>query len=62
MKKTYIAPCCTIVALGARENLLQPSLTINTASKNLHLTDPYSGGGSGYARETIRSRDAWEEW
>jgi hypothetical protein len=51
------------VVLGAKENLMQPSLvTEKTASKDIHLNDPYSGGGSGYARETVRSRDAWEEW
>ena len=51
------------MVLGAKENLMQPSLvTEKTASKNIHLDDPYSGGGSGYARETIRSSDAWEEW
>ena len=63
MKKTYTKPHCTVVVLGAKENLMQPSLvTEKTASKNIHLDDPYSGGGSGYARETIRSSDAWVEW
>lgn len=64
MKKTYTTPCCTVVVLGAKENLMQPSLvTEKTASRDIHLNDPYSGGGSGYARETVRSRDVWaEEW
>lgn len=63
MKKTYTTPCYPVVVLGAKENLMQPSLvTEKTASKDIHLNDPYSGGGSGYARETVRSRDAWEEW
>jgi hypothetical protein len=62
MKKTYTAPACTVVVLGAKENLMQPSLDNNRTATKEVIDDPYSGGGSGYARETVRSRDAWEEW
>jgi len=57
MKKTYIKPETTVVALNVCNNLLVES--------NVTLSEtPYNPSTSGeiQSREVIQSRDAWEEW
>lgn len=66
MKKTYIKPETTVVALNVRDNVLQAG-SINEVSG---LSGFGGNGGSSSAggvseaegREVIQSRDAWEEW
>ena len=65
MKKTYIEPKTTIVALNVRDNVLQAG-SINEISgisglgKGNNTTDGNVTDAD--AREVIRPRDAWEEW
>lgn len=62
MKKTYIKPETTVVALKVRDNML---ISASGGGDNL-----LGNGGStesssivnADSREVIRSRDAWEEW
>lgn len=57
MKKTYIKPKSTVVAINVKENLMTPSRLEQGEGGN---------GDEGEAREVvrqdIRSRGAWEEW
>lgn len=63
MKKKYVMPDCVVVKLNTERSLMQtsPVLNNNTATRQI-INDAYSGGGSGYSRETISTPDAWEEW
>ena len=57
MKKTYIEPKTTVVALNVRNNLLvESNVTVSET--------PYDPSTSGeiQSREIIQSRDVWEEW
>ena len=57
MKKTYLKPETTVVALNVCNNLLVES--------NVTLSEtPYNPSTSGeiQGREVIKSQDAWEEW
>lgn len=56
MKKIYVKPESTVVALNVRSNVLQasdpkydPDQTTTETSGNL-------------SREVIKTQDAWEEW
>ena len=64
MKKTYIEPKTTVVALDVRDNVM-----INASGNGNSLLS--SGGNTSEAggseivvdaREVIKSQDAWEEW
>ena len=62
MKRTYIKPDITVVALNVRDNVL-----VSISGDGDAIVG--NGGGSGDggiieadAREVIRSRGAWEEW
>jgi hypothetical protein len=59
MKKTYLKPETTVVALNVRENVLQ-------ASEKVLMGGNYNGSTSIEAREVIQENidapDAWEEW
>jgi hypothetical protein len=58
MKKTYIEPKNTVVALNVRDNVL--------ATSNLGVGDPLESASGAEGREVIqldiKSQDAWEEW
>ena len=56
MKKTYIEPKTTVVALNVRNSILQAS--------NGKLDDTQEITNESYfgARENIKVPDAWEEW
>ena len=64
MKKIYIKPETTVVALNVRDNVM-----INVSGGG---GDNIASGGGGTkditgpvevdAREVIKTRDAWEEW
>jgi hypothetical protein len=56
MKKTYIKPETTVVALKVKEQLLSGSEQVNLSN-----TD-YDGSAKIEAREVIKTQDAWEEW
>ena len=66
MKKTYIKPETTVVALNVRDNVLQAG-SINEVSG---LSGFGGNGGSSSAggvseaegREVIQAPDAWDEW
>ena len=66
MKKTYIEPKNTVVALNIRDNIMQAG-SINEVSG---LADFGGNGGSSSvggiseaeSREVIKSQDVWEEW
>lgn len=66
MKKTYIEPKTTIVALNVRDNVLQAG-SINEIS-GLGGFEGKGGNSStgdvteAESREVIKSPDAWEEW
>ena len=59
MKKTYIKPETTVVAVNVRDNMLQET-------SNVKLGGNYNGSASIEAREVIQENidapDAWEEW
>lgn len=56
MKKKYIEPKTTVVALNINSNLMQASNA--TLDSTQSITDSNSFGG----REVIQAPDAWEEW
>ena len=60
MKKTYLKPETTVVALNVRENVLQAS------TREVKLGGAYDGSATIEAREVIQENidapDAWEEW
>ena len=63
MKKTYIEPKNTVVALNIRDNIMQAG----SAPDKYNIVDPTSGpeiteGTDVGAREVIDIPDAWEEW
>jgi len=61
MKKTYIEPKITVVALNVRDNIL---ISASGGGDNLlgSGTDTESAGiGSADSREVIQPRSAWEE-
>jgi hypothetical protein len=66
MKKTYIKPETTVVALNVRDNVLQAG-SINEVS-GLGGFEGKGGNSStggvteAEGREIIRSQDPWEEW
>ena len=66
MKKTYIEPKNTVVALKVRANILQtsPVSEISGVSGLNYDEGGTDAGGitEGGARETISSPDAWDEW
>jgi len=58
MKKTYIKPENTVIAINVRENLMdasQGSLSTNEEDR-ITLSNDFGG------REVIEAPDAWEEW
>ena len=55
MKKTYLKPETTVVALNVRENVLQAS------TREVKLGGTYNGSATIEAREVIDDPDAWEE-
>ena len=57
MKKTYIKPDTTVVALNVRDNVLQNTSIFDTTNPE-SMDDDDSFG----AREVIDAPDAWEEW
>lgn len=63
MKKTYIEPKTTVVALNVRDNVMQAG----SAPQNVTIDNPASGPSIGSSedvggREVINTPDAWEEW
>ena len=54
MKKIYIKPETTVVALNVRDNVLQ-------ATSTLKADEDYEGLPV-QSREVIQTQDAWEEW
>lgn len=61
MKRTYIKPDITVVALNVRDNVL---ISASGDGDNIVSGGGSTSGGSiteSDAREIIRSRDAWEE-
>lgn len=56
MKKTYIKPETTVVALNVCNNLLVESIV------DINNDDAFPQEAVPEAREVIRSRGAWEEW
>jgi hypothetical protein len=64
MKKTYIKPETTVVALNVRDNVLQAGSVVEVQGiTGFKKGDEYTSGSydSG-AREVIEAPDAWEEW
>ena len=63
MKKTYIKPETTIVALNVRDNVLQAG-SITETNVGLGKGVEWSGDGeyNANSREVIKSQDVWEEW
>ncbi|MBR4709190.1 MAG: hypothetical protein IKP30_03680 [Bacteroidaceae bacterium] len=55
MKKTYLKPETTVVALNVRGNLLADSIVLDTTNT---ITDDNEVG----AREVIQAPNAWDEW
>ena len=59
MKKIYIEPKNTVVALNVRDNVLQ-------ATSNLGIGDTVNTASGAEGREVIQqdinTPDAWEEW
>ena len=59
MKKTYLKPETTVVAVNVRDNMLQDT-------SNVRLNGVYNGSAKIEAREVIQENidapDAWEEW
>ena len=65
MKKTYIEPKNTVVALRVRDNVMIIASGGGDQILNEGVGGTESlGGGDVYvdARETISSPDAWDEW
>ncbi len=65
MKKIYIKPETTVVALNVKESLLEMSLNESDAK---NLSEKVNGGDT-YSREvliseetTIIARSAWQSW
>lgn len=64
MKKTYIKPETTVVALNVRDNVMNITSPVPGQGQG----DAQSGGGpggesgDGYSREVIQPHGAWEEW
>ena len=57
MKKIYITPETTVVALNVRDNVLQAGSKFETTSAT-----PMDADDAFNSRETVRSQGAWEEW
>ena len=66
MKKTYIKPENVVVAINAKEKLMQQSITDVSNAEGLNgnggNTSDITGPVDPNSREVIRSRGAWEEW
>lgn len=66
MKKTYVEPNNTVVALRARVNILQTSpITETSGVQDLGYSQEGTGDAGvlfGAARENISVPDPWEEW
>jgi hypothetical protein len=58
MKKIYIKPENTVVAINVRENLMDASQGTLSTNEDDKITLPEDFG----AREVIKTPDAWEEW
>lgn len=58
MKKIYIKPENTVVAINVRENLMDASQGTLSTNEEDKITLPGDFGG----REVIKSQDVWEEW
>ena len=64
MKKTYIKPNTTVVALNVRDNVLQAGSPVpGTGTGDAQNTGGPGGDyGDGFGREVIPSPDPWSEW
>ena len=58
MKKIYIKPENTVVAINVRENLMDASQGTLSTNEEDKITLPDGFGG----REVIQAPDVWEEW
>lgn len=56
MKKLYVEPETTVVAINLRTNIMEPS---NFSPKD---AEPMEAGDTFNSREAISTPDAWEEW
>lgn len=63
MKKTYIKPETTVVALNVRDNVLQNTSIFETTNPSPMDDDDSFGGREVISDETtIIARNAWERW
>lgn len=62
MKKTYIKPENTVLALNIERMICLSKNDDTEAVTNSTLRNGYGNGGDSYSRETVKSPDAWEEW
>lgn len=62
MKKTYIEPETTVVAINVKSNLMDPSAVVNRDTSAVNDTGVGDVSGTTLSRETVSSPDAWEEW
>lgn len=56
MKKTYIEPETTVVAINLRTNLMDPSKFSPKDAGSMEAGDSFN------SREAIDAPDAWDEW